>query len=176
MTRLEELLILILDRAHKEGKSNLSRFEILKIAYLLQVYALKYAGTTLLPDTTFIREKNGPISVDIYKTMDKLVANGYIKMAAKENKEYGYPRHCFALKKKSPRLSFGQGELMFLDSFLSELLPLNQAQLKKKAYATEPMKVIIIKERGNKIKKGQVINFASVSVDADVVDVYSDVV
>jgi len=176
MTRLEELLILILDRAHKEGKPNLSRFELLKIIYLLQVYALKYAGTTLLDNTTFIREKNGPISVDVYKSMDGLMADGYIKMDIQENKDYGHPRHCFTLAKKLPRLNFGQGELVFLDSFLSELLPLSQAQLKSKAYATEPMKAIMNEEKGGRIKKGQVLNFASVSVDADVVDAYSDVV
>lgn len=176
MNRLEELLILILDRAHKEGKANLSRFEILKIVYLLQVYALKYAGTNLLQNTTFIREKNGPISVEIYKTMDNLVARGYIKMDVKENKDYGHPRHCFTLIKKLPRLSFGQGELIFIDGFLSELLLLNQAQLKSKAYATEPMKAITSEEKRGKIKKGQVINFASVSVDADVVDAYSDAI
>lgn len=176
MTRLEELLIFILDRAHKEGKTNLSRFELFKIAYLLQVYALKYAGTTLLQNTTFIRQKNGPISVDIYKSLDNLIENGYVKMDVKENKEYGYPRHCFSLEKKLPKLQLGQGEMIFMDSFLSELLPLSQAQLKNKTYATEPMKAILSREKGGRIKTGQVIDFASVSVDADVVDAYSDAV
>ncbi|MEK9134892.1 MAG: type II toxin-antitoxin system antitoxin SocA domain-containing protein [Patescibacteria group bacterium] len=172
--RLEELILLILDRTHKEGKADLSRFQMLKIIYLIQVYSLKYAGTSLLPQTTFIREKNGPISVDIYKSTDGLVGRGYIKKEIKENKGYGHERHCFSLAKKLPQLNFNKGELLFLDSFLSELLPLTQAQLKARAYATEPMKDILNRERNGVKKTGEVIDFSSVAVDQDVIETYSD--
>ena len=118
--RLEELILLILDRTHKEGKADLSRFQMLKIIYLIQVYSLKYAGTSLLPQTTFIREKNGPISVDIYKSTDGLVGRGYIKKEIKENKDYGHERHCFSLAKKLPQLNFNKGELLFELMFKNE--------------------------------------------------------
>ncbi len=174
MNRLEELLVLILDRAHKLGKKDLSRFEIFKIVYLLQNYSLKYVGIALLKDITFIREKNGPISIDIYNAMEELIKKKCVKKIIKENEEYGHPRHCFSLNKKySKSNNFSQGELIFLDNFVSELLSLNQTQLKRKAYETEPMKLIKEKERGNKIQKGSVIDFSNVSVDPDVVDAYS---
>lgn len=176
MSRLEELIIFVLDRAKKEGKTNLSRFEVLKIVYLLQVYSLKYAGTSLIPDITFIRETNGPISVDVYNAMDNLVNKGYLNMDVIKNEKYGHPRHAFSLKAKTSKLHFDQGETLFLDGFLSELLALNQKNLKAKAYSTEPMEAVVKDEKGGKIKKGEVLDFSTVSVDSDVVDAYSDAI
>jgi len=176
VNRLEELIVFVVDRAKKEGKQNLSRFEVLKIIYLLQVYSLKYAGTSLLPGITFIREKNGPISVDIYNAMDNLVSGGYLNMEVIENEKYGHPRHAFSLKKKAPKLNFDQGEEVFLDGFLIDLLTLSQKNLKDKAYSTEPMETILKSEKGGKVKKGEVLDFSSVSVDSDVVDAYSDAI
>jgi hypothetical protein len=63
---------------------------------------------------------------------------------------------------------------MFLDNFLAKLLPLSQKKLKEVAYATEPMEAIQKKETGGKIRKGAVIDFSTVTVDPDIVDVYSD--
>lgn len=176
MTRLGELLLFVLDRAKKYGKKDLSRFEVLKIIYLLQVYSLKYAGTALIAGMTFAREKNGPISVDVYNTMDALVTDGYLRKEVIENEGYGHPRHAFSQSKKLPDLSFGAGEVIFMDSFLSELLPLSQRSLKERAYATEPMKAITKKEKNKSIRKGDIIDFSLVSVDPDVMDAYSDAI
>jgi hypothetical protein len=174
MTRLEQLLLFILDRAKKEGKTDLSRFQMFKIPYLLQVYSFKYAGTPFITEATFIREKNGPISINIYNALENLKGAGYVKMEIKENEKYGHSKHAFTLAKKIPKLDFDQGEVIFLDNFLSELLPLTQTELKKKAYDTEPMQEIQKKEKDGNILKGAVINFSSISVDPDVVDTYSD--
>lgn len=174
MKRLEELLLLILDRAKKEGKNDLSKFQLYKIPFLLQVYSIKYAGTPLITDATFIRDKNGPISIDIATALENLKSNGYINMEVIENPEYGYAKHSFTLTKKVPKTSFNEGEIIFLDNFLSELLPLTQAKLKEIAYATEPMQEIQIAERGKGVLKGKVINFSTVAVDSDVVDMYSN--
>lgn len=174
MTRLEELLIFILDRAKKEGKKDLSQFQLFKIPYLLEVYSLKYAGTPFVSDTTFIREKNGPISVDIYTALKNLESQGYVRKQVVENKAYGHPKHAFSLTKQPHKFSFDAGEMAFLDGFLSELLPLTQVELKRRAYATEPMREIQKRERSGKVLKGAVVNFATVSVDPDVVDAYSD--
>jgi uncharacterized phage-associated protein len=174
MTRLEQLLLFILDRAKKEGKADLSQFQLFKIPYLLQVYSLKYAGTSFINDATFVREKNGPISINIYTALKNLEKTGYVKMEEKENREYGFPKHAFSIIKKLPKLDFDQGEILFLDNFLAELLPLTQAKLKEKAYATEPMQEIKKKENGGAILKGAVIDFSSIAVDPEVVDAYSD--
>jgi len=174
MSRLEKLLLFILDRAKKEGKTDLSQFQLFKIPYLLQVYSLKYAGTPFITDAIFVRDNNGPISVDIYTALKNLEENGYVKMEKKENKEYGYPKHAFSLTKKIPKLGFNQGEIMFLDSFLSELLPLTQKKLKERTYFTEPMQEIQKREKSGNILKRTVINFSTIAVDPDVVDVYSN--
>ncbi len=174
MNRLSQLLLFILDRAKKDGRNELSRFQLFKIPYLLQVYSLKYAGVPFITDAIFIRDKNGPISIAVYDALKNLETGGYIKKEIKENKEYGYPKHAFSLSKKIPKLDFDAGETIFLDNFLSELLPLTQAKLKEKTYATEPMKDIQNKEKKGLVLKGAPLNFSTVSVDPDVVDSYTD--
>lgn len=174
MSKIEEILLFILDRAHKAGIKDLSKFQLFKISYLLQVLSLKFAGTFLIPNITFVRDKHGPISVEIYSATEKLVKQGYIKRETKENKVYGFPRDAHSLVKKLPKLSLSTGQMIFLDNFLSKLLPLTQRKLKELAYKTEPMQEIIKKEKGSVIKKGSVIDFNSVIVDSDVVEGYSD--
>jgi hypothetical protein len=174
MTRLEQLLVFILDRAKKEGKSDLSQFQLFKIPYLLQVYSLKYSGTPFLADTVFIREQNGPISVNVYAALENLQKSGHVKKEVKENQQYGYAKHAFSLAGKMPPVSFDQAEIIFLDNFLPDLLKLTHKDLKKEAYETEPMKEIHAKEKGRHILKGVVLNFNSVAVDPDVVDSYAD--
>ncbi|MBU2037467.1 hypothetical protein KJ866_04715 [Patescibacteria group bacterium] len=174
MSKIEQLLLLILDRAHKAGTKDLSKFQLFKIAYLLQVISLKYAGTFLIPDIIFVRDKNGPISVNIYSAIEKLICRGYVKKEVIENKEYGYPRDAHSLAKKIPKLSFSLGETIFLDNFLAKLLPLTQKKLKNLVYKTEPMRAIIREEKGVEVKKGAVLDFTSVIVDSDVVESYSD--
>ena len=174
MSRIEELILFILDRAHKMGIIDLSSFQLFKIPYLIQIFSLKYAGTKFVPDAVFMRDQNGPISVDIYTAVERLEKKGYIKKEVKENKDYKKPRHCHSLAKKIPRLNFTKGEEIFLDNFLLKLLPLTQSKLKEMAYNTEPMRSIKEKEKGDSIKKGAVLDFSKVVVDPDIVDVYSD--
>jgi hypothetical protein len=175
MSRLEDLILFILDRAHKMGIKDLSSFQLFKIPYIIQVLSLKYAGKEFLPGTVFVRDKNGPISTDIYSSIDNLITKGYIDLDISKKQNYEFKRHGHKLAKKLPKLSFNQGEVIFLDNFLSELLSLSQMKLKKYAYSTEPMKEITKEEKGQ-IKKGTVINFSSVLVDPDVVDTYTDTV
>lgn len=174
MTRLEELILFILDRAHKAGKKDLSMFQVFKLPYMMEVVSLKYAGIFFVPDITFLRDKNGPISVDIYKAVESLKGKGYIKVDVTENKKYGHPRYSHKLAKKLPKLKFTDAEIIFLDNFLSKLLPLSQERLKRLVYSTEPMEEIRKEEKGGKINKGAVIDLDSVRVDPDIVDTYSD--
>jgi uncharacterized phage-associated protein len=175
MSRLEELVLFILDRADKKGINDLSKFQLFKIPYLIQVLSIKYAGSAFIPEATFLRDQNGPISVDLYAAVEDLENKGYIKKEVVAGHDgYGFERHSHSLKKKLPKLSFSPAETMFLDNFLAKLLPLSQKKLKEIAYATEPMEAIQKKETGGKIKKGAVIDFSTVTVDPDIVDVYSD--
>ncbi len=171
MTRLEQLILFILDRAKKMGIDNLSKLQLFKIPYLIQVLSIKYAGTQFIPEITFIRDKMGPISIAIYAAIENLEKMGYVGKEIKKDKGN---RHCHRLVKNLPKLNFSVGEEIFLDNFLHKLLPLTQPDLKKFAYSTEPMKKIQKEESSGSIKKGAVIDFSGVTVDPDVVDSYSD--
>lgn len=173
MSRLEQFLLFVLDRTHRIGIKDLSRFQLFKISYLIQVLSLKYAGKEFIPNLVFIRHKNGPISTDIYHAIDELQGKGYISKEISKKEDYEYARYGHKLIKKIPKLNFSKGETIFLDNFLSEILPLSQNKLKQYAYTTEPMKEIIRKEKGE-IKTGVVIDFSTVIVDPDVVNSYAD--
>jgi len=174
MTRLEELILFILDRAHKMGIENLSRFQIQKIIYMIQVFAIKYAGKEFIPNITFIREENGPISPDIYESTQKLVEQDkFVALDISKKEDYQFSRYGHKLKKQLPKLSFSLSETIFLDNFISDLLPLSQKKLKEITYSTEPMKEIINREKG-KINKGAKVNLSLIPIDPDVVDFYSD--
>ena|SRR3989344_2488726 len=174
MSRIEELILFILDRAHRMGIVDLSQFQLFKIPYLIQIFSLKYTGTKFVPGVVFVRDQNGPISIDIYSVVEGLEKKGYIKKEIKENRDYKKPRYCHSLAKKIPKLNFTKGEEIFLDNFLMKLLPLTQSKLKEMAYDTEPMIHIREKEKGDNIKKGTVLDFSKVVVDPDIMDVYSD--
>ncbi|MFA5645732.1 MAG: type II toxin-antitoxin system antitoxin SocA domain-containing protein [Candidatus Ratteibacteria bacterium] len=174
MKRIEQLLIFILDRAHKMGIKNLSSFQLFKIPYIIQVMSIKYAGIKFLSDVNFLRDKNGPISTDIYHAKEALIKKKYIDLQKNKTQDYVFERHSHRLIKKPPKWTFSKGEMIFLDNFLSELLPLSQKKLKEYAYNTEPMKHIIAQEKSGEIKKGIILDFSKVTVDPDVVDLYSD--
>lgn len=132
MSRLEELVLFILDRAHKKGINDLSKFQLFKIPYLIQVLSIKYAGSAFVPEATFVRDQNGPISIDIYSAIENLEKEGYIKKEIITGRDgYEFERHSHSLKKKLPKLNFSPAETIFLDNFLARLLPLSQKKLLK---------------------------------------------
>ena len=169
MTRLEELILFILDRAHKMGIANLSRFQLHKIIYMIQVFAIKYTGKEFVPSLAFIREERGPISGDVYEAIDSLVHKKYVVLDITKKDDYPYSRCGHKLGKTIPQASFGIGEMIFLDSVLSDLLPLPQKKLKELTYSTEPMIQIIKTEKG-KIKKGLKLDLSLIQIDPDIVN------
>ena len=173
MSRLDEFILFVLDRAHKMGNKNLSSFQLFKLSYIIQVLSIKYAGKEFFSGLIFVRHKNGPISVDIYHTIEELKKKGFIGVELSKKEDYAFERHGHKLIKRLPKLSFQEGEIVFLDNFLSELLPLSQKKLKERAYSTEPMNEILKQERTG-IKTGAVLDFSTVVVDSDVVDSYAD--
>jgi len=175
MGRLEELLLFILDRANKKGIDGLSTIQMFKIPYLIQVESLKYTGKPFvdLLSMKFVRETNGPISLDIYNALDVLKRKKRITVDVVENKSYGKNRHNHKLVKKLTKSPFSDGETIFLDSLLNEYLDMTIMNMKRLAYETEPMVEIIKSESKKKINKGKPIDLSVVSLDPDIVDVLS---
>ena len=168
--RLDETILFTLSAAKERGISNLSKFELMKLIYLIEVNSMRYIGDQFTQSVKFVREKNGPISYDIYKSTEKLQALGLIDIELTDNPEYGYPRYCHSLKKSLPELSFEDSEKMFLESVLSDYLGLQIAKLKAVAYGTEPMQEMMREEKelGVKTLKGKKIDFDTVHLDEDV--------
>jgi len=175
LSRLEQLILFILDRAHKKGIKDLSDFQLMKIIYLLEVFSLKYTGAKFI-DEVFARHKNGPITIHFYQARQILRLKKFLDVEEIQKIDYEYPRRANMLgKKRLDKFIFSLGETIFLDNFLDDFLQLNQKQLKELAYKTEPMKEILKQERNDKdIKKGAIIDFNKVIIDPDVVESYSD--
>lgn len=73
MNKLEQTILYLLARAKEKGKDNLSKFELFKFLYLLEAESHKYTGKSFFNSTvSFVRDKNGPISIDIYHALNSL--------------------------------------------------------------------------------------------------------
>lgn len=174
LTKFEELMLFILDRANKMGIKNLSDFQFMKTLYMLEIFSLKYVGIKFI-DEIFTRHENGPITTSFYPARNNLLVQGYMKKEEIENPKYGHNRTGNMLSaKRLNKFRFNTGETIFLDNFLSDLLPLSQKDLKDIAYKTEPMKAILKEEKGREKKKGVIIDFNKVVIDPDVMETYSD--
>ena len=73
MNFLEETIIFILSQIYKVKKDNLSQIELFKLLYLIETESYRYTGDSFFnEEVLFTRDKNGPISVDVYKALDNL--------------------------------------------------------------------------------------------------------
>lgn len=173
LSKAQELILIILDRAKQEGLENLSKFQLMKLIYLIETEALKYSGTFLVK-FRFVRDANGPISIDAYNAIDELKTLGLIDIYQKSNPKYGHDRICHKIKRTLPEIkNFSKDEILFIDSVLSDYLTLTQNNLKKVAYSTEPMKAILEEEKG-KTLKGKPLDMNLVSVHKDVMEAIED--
>lgn len=174
MTRLENTILYLLTKAEQKGIDNLSRFQIFKLLYLLEVESYKFLGKSFFDSISFVREKNGPISVDVYNALSNL-NNKYIKIKETKKPDYPYPRHCIFLKKPIKRIDLGESEKLFMNSVFESYLNLPMNKLKKIVYDTQPMKKIQEEEKRQKLSvlKGQRVDFSSIPLDEDMVDLIS---
>lgn len=171
LTRLDETILYILDRANSRFKQiGLSKFQLMKINYLIEVESRKFIGEPFNPEFKFVRDKNGPISYQVYESIEKL-ENEYIKIKLQPNYEYGHTRANHMLIKK-PKFNFSKDEIIFLNSVIDDSLKLTQSALKKWVYSTEPM-VGMLKEEAEEnmdLKKGATLNLNLIALDEDVVE------
>jgi uncharacterized phage-associated protein len=173
MTKLENTILYLLDRVQSKGKSNLSKFELFKFLYLLETESYKFAGKSFFDSSvSFVRDKNGPISIDVYHAINALKDSKYIKLTKIQKEDYEYPRHCISLKSKIKGIPLDDSEKLFINSVIESYINLSMKDLKKIVYATEPMNGIIKEEKKRKVGflKGEKINFNCISLDDDVVD------
>lgn len=171
LSRLDETLIYVLKTAQAKGKDNLSKFELMKLLYLIEVNSWKFIGESFTNQINFVRDTNGPISYDVYKSTEKLQGLGIVEITEEDNSEYGFPRHCHRLK-KSINLKFTDSELIFLNSILDDYLSMSIKELKKHAYESEPMQLIQNQEKrsGIPVLKGQRLKMEEVPLDEDILE------
>jgi len=174
--KLENTIIYILGRAQTRGKKNLSKFELFKYLYLLETEAYRFTGKSFLDNNvSFVRDKNGPISIDIYNAITNLEGD-YIQLTKTKQKSYPYPRHSISLKKNKNKRksSLKNSEKLFINSVLESYLELPQKTLKDIVYKTEPMKSILKEEKKKKSSlKGTRLNLNLIALDEDMVDLIS---
>lgn len=172
MTKLENTILYLLSRAEEKDKPNLSKFELFKLLYLLEVESFKFVGKSFFDCAiSFVREKNGPISIDVYHALNSL-KNKYIEIKEEKKIDYSYARHSIFLKKKNNKIDLGESEKLFINSVVDSYISLSIKELKKVVYNTEPMEKMRHEERKNRVEflKGEKIDFNTISLDEDVVD------
>ncbi len=169
LNRLQETILYTLAKAHDKGINNLSKFQLMKLVYMIEINSQRFLGESFIHNVKFYREKNGPISYDIYKAVDELTKTGFIEAWAEDNTEYGHPRHCHRIKKQPAQVSFGKSEKVFLNSILEDYLPLTIAKLKAEAYKTEPMQKAQQEEKrqGHPLN-GRPLDLDTVALDEDI--------
>jgi len=172
MTRIESVILYLLSRAKQKGKNNLSKTELFKLLYLLEVESYKFTGRTFFDSAvTFVRDKNGPISVSVYRALSDL-NNKHIKIEEKKRDDYPYTRHCISIKKDIKKINLQDSERLFINSVLESYLTLTISKLKSVAYSTEPMKEIQKEEKRSRksVLKGHQLDFSLIPLDEDIVD------
>jgi uncharacterized phage-associated protein len=171
MTKLESTIIYLLSKAQERGKGDLSKFELFKLIYLLETESYRFTGGSFFGSSiSFVRDKNGPISVEVYNALGALKDN-YITIMERKNEEYSHSRHCISLKKKVSKLALGDSEKMFINSIINSYGNLTIKHLKKIFYDTEPMEEILTEEKKNGgVSKGAKIDFNCIRLDENLVD------
>ena len=146
----------------------------LKLIYLVQIESQKYTGEPFIENLNFYREKNGPLSAQIYNALSDLKEEKYITITAIPNQEYGYPKFAHSLVEKDVYVNLSLEEIIFLNSILDDYLSLSQKKLKDVVYDTEPMLDIVeIERKTGKERLGSPLNMNLVPLDPQVLSALS---
>lgn len=172
MNKLESTILYLLARAKEKGKQNLSKFELFKLLYLLETESYRFAGKSFFNSSiSFVRDKNGPISIDVYNALNSL-SSKYINLVEEKKDDYEFSRHSISLKNKLSKIDLSESEKLFINSVVESYIYLPIKELKKIVYATEPMEKILEIEKKKKVDvlKGEKIDFNCIALDEDVLD------
>lgn len=147
----------------------MAKFQIMKLVYLLEVEAYKFVGEGFFGTINFQRDKNGPISINVYNALDNLQSRRYIGMKISKRPDYPHPRHCYFLNKLPQKIDLGDSEKIFLNSVLESYIDMSIKRLKEITYLTEPMKEILKKEESGKkgILKRELLDLDCISIDEE---------
>jgi len=168
ISMLQELILYILKFSQEQGIDNLSKFQIMKLVYLIESEHRKYVGKPFIVQTKFQRDKNGPISKDIYHAIEPLKGK-YIKVSETETEGYDYPRTCHrTINMDKFTFSFTKEQKIFLNCVLDDYIKLPQKELRKMVYNTEPMKKILKQEEKTHKKVHGDIDMSAIPLDKDV--------
>lgn len=175
MTILEETILFILSQIHKIDKENLSKFELFKFIYLLETESYRFTGGSFFDEEVlFVREKNGPISTDIYVAIDNLAS--FIMVSEEKKSDYPYSRHSLSLKegKEVSYTKLSQDRRIFVNSILLSFGKLSIKKLKEIVYNTEPMLDVQEKEEEECVEclKGDKLDFSTIILDDDMKELY----
>ncbi len=175
LTPLQQLILYILKFAEENGYDNLSKFQIMKLVYLIDVEHRRYLGEPFINDLKFQRDTNGPISTNIYDAIKPMEGN-YITISKTKTDGYNHPRECHKIKNsKEVTFNYSREEKIFLNCVLSDYIQLTQKKLKEIAYSTEPMmEVMHIENKKGVNTKGMTLNMDRVPLDEDIVDAIAD--
>ncbi len=168
-TRLQETILYILQSAQQAGVPPLSRFQLMKLIYLIQIESMRFAGIPFIDGLHFYRQRNGPLSAQVYNAVSDMEGE-YVKVIEVQNKKYGHNKHEHRLIKTPKKYSLSNSEIIFLNSVLKDYLALAQKHLKEIVYETEPMVDIVTKEQQKRISlEGLPINMSLVPLDQELI-------
>jgi len=169
LSKLQETILYIISEAQENGLKPLSKFQLMKLIYLLQVESLKFTGSPFLDEPRFLRYQRGPLSPQIYDALSGLDGK-YIKINEITNKEYGHNKQEHILV-KLPKLNLSRSEQIFINSVLKDYLSLTQTKLGDVVYKTEPMAKIVEYEKQNHASmNGYQLDMSSIPLDEDVLE------
>jgi len=149
-TRIANAVLYVLKRAHDRNVSDLSKFQLMKLLYLIDIEYRRYLGKSFYEAATFTRWDRGPILFEAYPVLDLLKSRGKIKVETSKNPHYGHDRECHSIVNPKMRINLTGPEKIFLNSIIDSYVTLTQDRLRKIAYATEPMQKAVEKEKSGK--------------------------
>jgi len=171
--KLQETILYILKHASEKGLETLSLFQLVKFIYLIQIESQRFMGEPFIDRLLFFREKNGPLSAQIYQAIENL-KDEFIDVEKVENITYGHFRFSHKLKDSNIKIDLELEETILLNSILDDYILLSQARLKEIVYETEPMLDILQKEEAfGEQKIGTPIDMNQVPLDSEVLNAIS---
>jgi hypothetical protein len=157
-TKLQSLLLYIIENLNH----NVGSIELAKILYLVDVESMSLVGHTISGEE-YTRQKKGPLSRNFKNALDSM--NGFEVALVIVPTRSGIPKNCHSVGKKLrfvPQLD--DSDILAANRVLNRIGGLAPIDLEKLAYNTEPMKIIIDKEKKlGKSLNGEILDLNSIA-------------